>query len=96
MKQYYVYIMASKSRTLYAGTTDNLLRRVSEHKNRLIEGFTKKYNITSLVYYEMTSDVQAAIQRERQIKGWLRSKKIALIETTNPEWKDLSDGWYKA
>ena len=61
----------------------------------LLEGFTKKYNITSLVYYEVTSDIQAAIQREKQVKGWLRRRKIALIETTNPEWKDLSDGWYK-
>ena len=95
MKQYYVYIMASKSKTLYTGVTDDLLRRVFEHKNRLIEGFTKKYNITSLVYYEVTSDIQAAIQRERQIKGWLRRKKISLIEIANPEWEDLSNGWYK-
>jgi putative endonuclease len=95
MKQYYVYIMASRSRTLYTGVTDDLVQRVFEHKDKLIEGFTKKYNITSLVYYEVTSDIQAAIQREKQVKGWLRRRKIALIETTNPEWKDLSDGWYK-
>ena len=94
VKQYYVYIMASKSRTLYTGITDDLVQRVFEHKNKLIEGFTKKYNIINLVYYEVTGDVQAAIQREKQIKGWLRKKKIALIETMNPEWKDLSDGWY--
>jgi putative endonuclease len=95
MKQYYVYIMTNSSRTLYTGVTDDLVRRVYEHKNKLIEGFTKKYNITKLVYYEITSDVQAAIQREKQIKGWLRKKKIALIEEANPEWEDLSEGWYE-
>jgi putative endonuclease len=68
MKQYYVYIMSSKSRTLYTGITDDLLRRVYEHKNRLTDGFTKKYNITELVYYEVTSDIHTAIQREKQIK----------------------------
>jgi len=91
MKQYYVYIMASKSKTLYTGITDDLVRRVYEHKTKLIEGFTKKYNITKLVYYEVTSDVRAAIEREKQIKGWLRSKKITLIEAMNPEWMDLSE-----
>jgi len=95
MKQYYVYIMTNGSRTLYTGVTDNLIRRVYEHKNKLVEGFTQKYNITKLVHYEITSDVQAAIHRERQIKGWLRKKKIALIEAANPEWKDLSEGWYE-
>jgi putative endonuclease len=87
--------MSSKSRTLYAGITDDLVRRVYEHKNKLIDGFTKKYNIIGLVYYEVTSDVQAAIQREKQIKGWIRKRKIALIETANAEWKDLSNGWYE-
>jgi len=95
IKQYYVYIMASRSRTLYTGVTDDLVQRVFEHKDKLIEGFTKKYNVTNLVYYEVTDDIQAAIQREKQVKGWLRKKKIALIEAMNPEWKDLSDGWYK-
>ena len=95
MKQYYVYIMTNSSKTLYTGVTDSLLRRVYEHKNKLIEGFTKKYNITRLVYYETTCDVRAAIQREKQIRGWLRSKKIALIEAANPEWQDLSEGWYE-
>ena len=95
MKQYYVYIMSSKSRTLYTGITDNLVRRVYEHKNKLIDGFTKKYNIIGLVYYEVTSDIQAAIQREKQIKGWVRKRKIALIEKANAEWKDLSEGWYE-
>jgi putative endonuclease len=95
MKQYYVYIMASRSRTLCVGVTNDLVRRVFEHKNKLIEGFTKKYNVTNLVYYEVTNDVQATIQREKQLKGWLRKKKTTLIEAMNPEWKDLSDGWYK-
>ena len=93
MKQYYVYIVTNKSKTLYTGVTDNLERRVYEHKNKLIEGFTKRYNITKLVYYEDTNDVQSAIERERQIKGWLRRKKVALIESMNPNWTDLSDEW---
>ncbi|MGA7676913.1 MAG: GIY-YIG nuclease family protein [Dehalococcoidia bacterium] len=95
MKQYYVYIMASRSRTLYVGVTNDLVQRVFEHKNKLIEGFTKRYNVTNLVYYDIVNDVQAAIQREKQVKGWLRKKKIAIIKTMNPEWKDLSDEWYK-
>ncbi len=94
MKQYYVYIMSNMSRTLYTGMTDDLSRRVYEHKDKASMGFTKKYRITRLVYYETTNDVHVAIQREEQIKGWLRRKKIALIETTNPEWKDLSEEWY--
>jgi len=78
-KQYYVYIMSNKSKTLYTGVTDDLERRVYQHKNKLIEGFTKKYKITILVYYEETTDIRSAIAREKQIKGWRRSKKIALI-----------------
>jgi putative endonuclease len=93
MKRYYVYIMTNRSGTLYVGVTNDLQRRVWEHKQKLIEGFTKRYNITRLVYYEETPDVTAAIAREKQIKGWLRKKKIALIESLNPGWKDLSDGW---
>lgn len=95
MKQYYVYIMTNNSRTLYTGVTDNLVRRVYEHKSKLVEGFTRKYNITRLLYYEITSDVRAALCREKQIKGWLRKKKIALIAATNPGWRDLSEGWYE-
>jgi len=94
LKTYYVYIMTNKSRTLYTGVTNNLERRVYEHKGKLIPGFTKQYNITQLAYYEETNDVQVALAREKQIKGWLRSKKIALIETMNPEWRDLSLDWY--
>ncbi|MBN1991392.1 MAG: GIY-YIG nuclease family protein [Anaerolineae bacterium] len=94
MKQYYVYIMTSFMGTLYVGMTDNLCRRVYEHKNKLIEGFTKKYNITRLVYFEETGDVKTAFSREKEIKKWRRSKKVALIESRNPKWQDLSEGWY--
>jgi putative endonuclease len=92
-KEYYVYIMTNKSRTLYTGVTNNLMRRVHEHKNKLVPGFTSKYNIQFLVYYEAGNDINAAIAREKQIKGWLRSKKIALIDSMNPQWKDLSEEW---
>ena len=94
MKQYYVYILSSPSGTLYTGITNDLKRRVYQHKHKLIEGFTTKYDVTRLVHYEMTDNVQAAIAREKEIKGWRRSKKIALIKSSNPTWQDLSDGWY--
>ncbi len=94
MKNYFVYILTNKSRTFYVGMTNNLERRMSEHKQKLVEGFTKKYNITLLVYYETYLDVNAAIAREKQVKDWRREKKIALIESTNPEWKDLSADWF--
>ncbi|HEX2696901.1 MAG TPA: GIY-YIG nuclease family protein [Anaerolineales bacterium] len=94
MNSYYVYIMTNNSKTLYTGVTNNLERRVYEHKNKLVNSFTNKYNITKLIYYEETNDVQIALTREKKIKGWLRSKKIALIESQNPEWKDLSLEWY--
>ena len=93
-KEYYVYIMTNKSRTLNTGVTNDLLRRVHEHKNKLVPGFTSKYNIKYLVYYESTSNVYSALQREKKIKGWLRAKKIALIDSMNPEWKDLSEEWF--
>jgi putative endonuclease len=92
-KQFYVYIMTNKSRTLYTGVTNDLARRVYEHRKKLVAGFTAKYNIDRLVYYEATEDVNAAISREKQIKGWLRAKKIALIESINPKWTDLSARW---
>jgi putative endonuclease len=76
---------------IYIGVTNNIIRRAYEHKEKLVKGFTKKYNINKLVYYEMTGDVISAISREKQIKGWLRSKKIELIKSKNPEWKDLSE-----
>jgi putative endonuclease len=86
--------MTNQSGTLYTGVTNNLERRVFEHKNSLFKGFTKKYKINRLVYYEETNDILAAIDREKQIKGWLRDKKIVLIESINPEWKDLSEDWF--
>jgi len=90
-KQYYVYIMTNAgNRVLYTGVTNNLQRRVYEHKNKLIKGFTKKYNVIKLVFYEACDDIESAILREKQIKGWLRVKKIALIESINPEWRDMS------
>jgi len=94
-KQYFVYIMTNKSKTPYTGVTNNLMRRVAEHKQQLLPGFTSKYKISKLVYYETFSDVRDAIAAEKQIKGWLRQKKISLIESINPEWKDLSVGWYE-
>lgn len=93
MKTYYVYIMTNHSGTLYTGTTDNLEQRIYEHQHNLVPGFASKYNITKLVYYEQENDVEAALAREKQIKGWQRSKKVALIESKNPEWKDLSLAW---
>ena len=94
MNQYYVYIVTNGVRTLYIGVTNDLTRRVYEHQHKLTDGFTKKYNVTMLVYYEVTTDVQSAIAREKQLKGWRRSKKIDLIEASNPELVDLSLGWY--
>ena len=94
MRQSYVYIMANRSKTLYVGVTNNLERRVYEHKHSLVEGFTSRYHLTKLVYYETTGEIEAAIGREKQLKGWLRRKKVALIESVNPEWDDLSETWY--
>lgn len=95
MYQYYVYIMTNGKRTLYIGVTNDLTRRIYEHKQKLADGFTKKYNITMLVYYQATSDIESAIAREKELKGWRRSKKVALIQTMNPQWKDLSLEWYE-
>jgi putative endonuclease len=94
MKEYYVYILSNKRGTLYIGITNDLERRVYQHKHKLIEGFTKRYNITDLVYFETTDDVTSAIAREKQIKGILRSKKKDLIRQLNPYWKDLSEDWF--
>ena len=94
LKTYYVYIMASTSRTLYTGVTSNLQRRVLQHRGKLLPGFTARYNINRLVYYEVSSEILAAIAREKQIKSWGRKKKIALIESVNRDWKDLSAAWY--
>ncbi len=89
-KRYYIYIMSSPSRTLYTGVTNDLERRVNEHKSGTMSGFTKRYKIDSLVYFQETNDISAAIAAEKQIKGLLRPKKIALIEQENPTWRDLS------
>jgi putative endonuclease len=93
-RQYYVYIMTNRSGTLYTGVTNNIKQRVHQHKNKLIEGFTRKYNINRLLHVETFSDVYSAIAREKTIKGWLRKKKIELIDGANPDWKDLSEDWY--
>lgn len=91
---YYIYILASKKNgTLYIGVTNNLERRMYEHKNEVIKGFTKKYDVKNLVYYEETDDVSIAITREKQLKKWNREWKLKLIEKENPGWKDLSRDW---
>jgi len=90
MKSYYIYILASKRNgTLYIGVTNNLMKRVYEHKKDLADGFTKKYNVHKLVYYEQTSDIDSAINREKQLKKWNRKWKLKLIEEGNPKWEDL-------
>ncbi len=93
-KTFYVYILANgKNGAIYTGVTKDLMRRVSEHKSGTGKSFTKRYNIDKLVYYEVTEYILNAIDREKQIKGWLRKKKIELIESMNPEWDDLSEDW---
>jgi putative endonuclease len=90
-KTYYIYIVASKRNgSIYTGVTSDITRRIYEHKNKLIEGFTKDNNITMLVYLEETGDIVSAIAREKEIKHWKRAWRIALIEKDNPQWKDLS------
>ena len=91
MDGYFVYIMTNNSGTLYVGVTNNLERRVHEHKRGEVPGFTQRYKATRLVYYEATPDIRSAIEREKQLKGFLRHKKIALIASMNPHWKDLGD-----
>ena len=91
---YAVYILGSSSGTLYVGITSGIEHRVFQHKTHAFEGFPAKYNVTALVYFERYGSVRAAIRREKQLKGWRREKKIFLIETANPQWKDLSRGWY--
>ncbi|MGA7295232.1 MAG: GIY-YIG nuclease family protein [Terriglobales bacterium] len=92
-KRYYVYIMASRSLTLYTGITGDIYHRALQHKTGEIEGFTKKYQIDHLVYYETLKYVNNAIAREKQIKAWTRAKRLALIKTMNPTWQDLAEGW---
>jgi putative endonuclease len=92
-RTYYVYIMASDSKRLYVGVTNNLPRRVAEHRADGVDTFAKMYAIRHLVYYDGTTDVRSAIAREKQIKGWRRGKKIALIESMNPKWQDIAADW---
>ncbi|HBK35218.1 hypothetical protein A2239_02700 [Candidatus Uhrbacteria bacterium RIFOXYA2_FULL_40_9] len=92
---YSVYILTNPSHTvLYIGVTGNLIRRVREHKEKIVEGFTKKYNCIKLIYHEETNCVESAIVREKQLKGWRRDKKVQLIERMNPDWLDLSSSLY--
>jgi len=95
MHMYYVYILCSMSGTLYIGVTNDLVRRTYGHKHGNGSKFTKKYKINRLVYFEEFGEIQLALAREKEIKKWRRSKKIALIESTNPKWVDLSEGWYE-
>ena|SRR5438045_1695890 len=92
-KTYYVYIMASRSLTLYTGVTNSIFRRALQHKRGEIDGFTKRYNINRRVYYETFHQVGNAIAREKQIKAWTRAKRLALIQSKNPAWQDLAEGW---
>ena len=90
---YYVYILSSLTGTLYTGVTNNIYNRTLQHKGKESPGFTSKYDVNRLVYYETFTDVRAAIRREKEIKGWTRKKKVALIESENPKWQDLAEGW---
>ncbi len=93
-RHYYVYLLTNwNNKVMYVGVTNNLERRLYEHKNKLVKGFTEQYNVHKLVYYEETSDVNAALAREKEIKKWRREKKNNLVITINPDWKDLSAGW---
>ncbi len=96
MRTYYVYIMASRSRVLYTGVTNDLARRVGEHKRGVPTGFTSRHHITRLVYFEVYTDVRDAIAREKQLKGWVRLRKIRLIQARNPTWEDLAQRWFQA
>lgn len=94
MGEYYVYILTNwNNKVMYVGVTNDIERRIFEHKNKLIEGFTKKYNVDKLVYFEITSSIEAAIEREKQLKGWKRIRKNELVEANNPSWTDLSESW---
>ncbi|MBN1363461.1 MAG: GIY-YIG nuclease family protein [Syntrophaceae bacterium] len=94
MKTYYIYIMTNwNNKVMYAGVTSDLQKRVYQHKNKLINGFTSKYNVNKLVYFEETNDVQVALNREKEIKKWRREKKNNLVNSVNPEWQDVSEDW---
>ncbi len=94
MNHYYVYILTNqKNNVMYIGVTNNLERRLHEHKHQLVDGFTKRYNVDKLVYFEETTDINAAITREKQLKGWTRTRKNELVDTMNPQWADLGKMW---
>lgn len=96
MKQYYVYFVANwTGKTLYTGVTSNLEKRIQQHKNGTYKGFSSKYKTNKLVYFETVTDINAALEREKQIKNWRRDKKDMLVKKLNPEWKDLSESWYE-
>src|SRR5436309_16030823 len=94
MRTYHVYIIASRSRVLYTGVTNDLARRVYEHNRGLTPGFTSRYHITRLVYFEEYGDIRDAIARRTQLKGWVRARKMRLIEQQNPRWRDLAEAWF--
>ena len=94
VREYHVYIMTNRSGTLYIGVTNNLLARVYQHRNATSATFTGRYKMDRLLYFESTDDVTAAIAREKELKGWVRRRKVVLIETMNPRWLNLSDGWF--
>jgi putative endonuclease len=93
VRDYFVYMLASKSGVLYIGVTNDLARRIFEHRGKWVPGFTGKYNVNRLVHFESFGNIRDAIAREKQLKGWRREKKIALIETANPTWRDLREAW---
>jgi len=94
-RSYYVYLLTNKNNgVMYVGVTNNLMRRIDEHRNKVVKGFTEKYNVCKLVYFEETSDIGSALAREKEIKKWRREKKNELVHSVNPEWKDLwSELW---
>ncbi|MEO6322267.1 MAG: GIY-YIG nuclease family protein [Polaromonas sp.] len=94
-KTYHIYLLASRSRNLYVGVTSDLMQRIWQHRSHVVPGHTARYRITRLVHFEETEDVLAAIAREKQIKGWRREKKIALIKSGNPAWDDLASSWFE-
>ncbi len=93
-KEYSVYIMASRTKVLYTGVSGNLMERVWQHKNKATKGFTTRYNVSKLVYYSQTNDIHSAWEFEKRIKGWVRKKKVELIESMNPNWDDLAKEWF--
>ena len=96
MKDYYIYILTNKTNTtLYIGVTNDLERRIFEHKNKIIKGFSSRYNLNKLVYFEVCSSIDDSIHREKQLKGWRRTRKEELINRQNPQWKDLAEPWYE-